>query len=81
MLIVQRFLQSHMKILYTCLNPGNPPDVIKAALRLLTAMVTQGMSAAREVQRSFDFTLKSIGSLLNKRDKKVCTLSMFFLCS
>ena len=78
---MQRVLQNHIKILYTCLNPGNPPDVIKAALRLLTAMVTQGTSAAREVQRSFDFTLKSIGSLLNKRDKKVCTVCMFFLRS
>jgi len=70
MVIVQRVLQSHMKILYSCLNPGNPPEVIKAALRLLTAMVTQGASAAREVQRSFDFTLKFIGSLPNKRDTK-----------
>ncbi|KAJ7389927.1 nucleolar pre-ribosomal-associated protein 1 [Desmophyllum pertusum] len=33
-------------------------------------MVTQGPSAAREVQRSFDFTLKSLSSLPNKRDSK-----------
>lgn len=83
MWIVQQVLQGHMKTLYTCLNPGNPPDVIKAALRLLTAMVTQGASAAREVQRSFDFTLKSLGSLTNKRDTKVCNyiiLHCTFVC-
>ncbi|XP_022797243.1 uncharacterized protein LOC111335571 [Stylophora pistillata] len=66
--IVQRVLQGHMKLLYSCLNPGNPPEVIKAALKLITAMVTQGSSAAREVQSSFDFTLKSLGALPNKRD-------------
>ena len=74
--IVQRVLQGHMKLLYSCLNPGNPPEVIKAALKLLTAMVTQGSSAAREVQSSFDFTLKSLGALPNKRDSNVshCTV-------
>ena len=71
MAIVQHILQNHMKLLYTCLNPGNPPDVIKTTLRLLTAMVTQGVTAAREVQRSFDFTLNAIGALPNKRDPKV----------
>ncbi|CAH3023890.1 unnamed protein product, partial [Porites evermanni] len=71
MAIVQQVLQNHIKLLYTCLHPGNPPDVIMTTLRLLTAMVTQGMTAAREVQRSFDFTLKAIGALPNKRDPKV----------
>ena len=41
-------------------------------------MVTQGPSAAGEVQRSFDFTLKSLSSLPNKRDSKVYTLKYFF---
>ena len=74
--IVQRVLQGHMKLLYSCLNPGNPPEVIKAALKLLTAMVTQGSSTAREVQSLFDFTLKSLGALPNKRDSNVshCTV-------
>lgn len=76
--IVQRVLQGHMKLLYSCLNPGNPPEVIKAALKLLTAMVTQGSSAAREVQSSFDFTLKSLGALPNKCDSNVshCTVEI-----
>ena len=69
--IVQLVLQGHMKLLYSCLNPGNPPEVIKAALKLLTAMVTQGSSTAREVQSSFDFTLKSLGALPNKHDSNV----------
>lgn len=72
MSIVQRVLQGHLKLLYSCLNPTSPPEVIKSTLRLLTAMVTQGPSAAREVQRSFDFILKSLSSLPNKRDRKVC---------
>ena len=37
-------------------------------------MVTQGVTAAREVQRSFDFTLKAIGALPNKRDPKVSNM-------
>ena len=74
MTIVQQVLQNHMKLLYTCLHPGNPPDVIMTTLRLLTAMVTQGVTAAREVQRSFDFTLKAIGALPNKRDPKVSNM-------
>lgn len=76
--IVQRVLQGHMKLLYSCLNPGNPPEVIKAALKLLTAMVTQGSSTAREVQSSFDFTLKSLGALPNKHDSNVshCTVEI-----
>ena len=74
MTIVQQVLQNHMKLLYTCLHRGNPPDVIMTTLRLLTAMVTQGVTAAREVQRSFDFTLKAIGALPNKRDPKVSNM-------
>lgn len=81
MSIVQRVLLSHLSLLYSCLNPGNPPEVIKSALKLLTAMVTQGPSAAREIQRSFDFTLKSLSSLPNKRDSKVYTLKSFFICT
>jgi len=60
------------------LNPANPPQVIKSALKLLTAMVTQGASAAREVHRSFDFTLKSLSSLPNKRDNKVQYIEILF---
>ena len=78
MAIVQRVLQSHLSLLYSCLNPANPPQVIKSALKLLTAMVTQGASAAREVQRSFDFTLKSLSSLPNKRDSKVQYIEILF---
>ena len=79
MLIVQRVLLSHLSLLYSCLNPANPPEVIKSALKLLTAMVTQGASAAREVQRSFDFTLKSLSSLPNKRDSKVQYIEILYL--
>lgn len=79
MLIVQRVLLSHLSLLYSCLNPANPPEVIKSALKLLTAMVTQGASAAREVQRSFDFTLKSLSSLPNKRDSKVQYTEILYL--
>ena len=79
MLIVQRVLLSHLSLLYSCLNPANPPEVIKSALKLLTAMVTQEASAAREVQRSFDFTLKSLSSLPNKRDSKVQYIEILYL--
>ena len=79
MSIVQRVLLRHLSLLYSCLNPANPPEVIKSALKLLTAMVTQGASAAREVQRSFDFSLKSLSSLPNKRDCKVQYISVLYL--
>ncbi|XP_068755165.1 nucleolar pre-ribosomal-associated protein 1-like isoform X2 [Montipora capricornis] len=68
--IVQNVVQNHMRVLYKCLNSGNPSELIIAALKLLTAMVAQGVSSAREVQGSFDFTLQAIGFLPAKRDSK-----------
>ena len=69
---VRKILQHHLKLLYSCLNPTCHFNMIKGALRLLVAMVTQGASAAREVVAVFDFTLKAFGSLVYKRDPKVC---------
>lgn len=68
---VRRILHNHLKLIYSCLNPTCHFNMIKGALRLLVAMVTQGVSAAREVVAVFDFTLKALGSLVNKRDLKV----------
>ncbi|XP_048577840.1 nucleolar pre-ribosomal-associated protein 1 isoform X2 [Nematostella vectensis] len=83
--LVQRIIRNNLKLLYSCLNPGNTPKMVKAVLRLLVAMVTQGGAAAREVQSTFDFTLKALGVLPHKRDAKdaqdVRTCFIHFLLS
>ena len=77
MQIVRQVLQSHMKFVYHCLNPAAPASLTMTMLRLLTAMVTQGAVAAREVQMTFDFSLKALQSLPKKQDPKVCAVSQF----
>ena len=42
-----------------------------AALRLLTAIVMHGPALARELLTAFDFSHKTFGALVNRRDKKV----------
>lgn len=69
--IVHHVLQNHLKTLYSCLNPASPATITKAVLRLLAAMVTQGTVAAREVQGTFDFSLKALSAVANRRDNKV----------
>ena len=71
MQIVHKVLQSQMKLVYHCLSSSSPASLTISTLRLLTAMVTQGASAAREVQMNFDFSLKALQSLPKRRDPKV----------
>ena len=69
--IVRHILHNHIKVLYSCLNPASPANITKAVLRVLTAMVTQGTAAAREVQSVFDFSLRALSALPHRRDNKV----------
>ncbi|XP_070568694.1 nucleolar pre-ribosomal-associated protein 1-like [Ptychodera flava] len=66
--IVQRILQNHQKQLYGALNTRCTNRYIKSCLRLLTAMVTQDVSMAREVQNMFNFQLEGLIWIMNKRD-------------
>lgn len=40
-------------------------------LKLLAAIVMQGPSVAKELLSTFDFSHKTFGTLVNRRDKKV----------
>ena len=75
--IVHHILQSHLKTLYSCLNPASPATITKAVLKLLAAMVTQGTVAAREVQGMFDFSLKALAAVANRRDSRVSDKTQF----
>ena len=66
--IVQNVLQNHKKVVHHCLSEGS---LALVTLRLLTAMVSQGTASAGEVQRSFDFSLKCLEFMPNRRHVKV----------
>ena len=70
--IVRRILAVHMGLVYTTLAMRNKSGHIKGVLKLLTAMIMQGESSAKEFQAQFDFQNRNIKPLLNRRDGKVC---------
>lgn len=55
---------------------GHSYSLIRVTLRMLTAMVAQGATAAREMLRTFDFTVKALQTLANKRNAKVSRLDI-----
>ena len=65
---MQNVFQNHKKVLHHCLTVAS---LAFATLRLLIAMVSQGTASAREVQQSFDFTLKCLEFMPNRRHGKV----------
>ncbi|KAG1651688.1 Nucleolar pre-ribosomal-associated protein 1 [Nymphon striatum] len=71
MSIVRRILKSSLGTVYHMLNGNNKANVIKSALKLLTAMVASSAHAAQEVVAIFDFSLKSLAGLMNRRDIKL----------
>ncbi|KAG1679329.1 Nucleolar pre-ribosomal-associated protein 1 [Nymphon striatum] len=83
MSIVRRILKSSLGTVYHMLNGNNKANVIKSALKLLTAMVASSAHAAQEVVAIFDFSLKSLAGLMNRRDIKdshdIRTCYVFFL--
>ncbi|XP_028415489.1 nucleolar pre-ribosomal-associated protein 1-like [Dendronephthya gigantea] len=68
--IVSIFLANHRKLVYNCLNSTSPSNVTIAMLRLLTAFVMHGQAITRELLTTFDFSHKTFGTLVNRRDKK-----------
>ncbi|EPQ04265.1 Nucleolar pre-ribosomal-associated protein 1 [Myotis brandtii] len=67
--IVKKLLNNHMKLICEALYASGY-RVARACLSLMTAMVTQGPEAARDVCSLFDLNKKTLYSLVAKRDSK-----------
>ncbi|KAJ7320522.1 hypothetical protein JRQ81_020033 [Phrynocephalus forsythii] len=67
--IVKKLINSYMRLIYAALySEGH--RMSRMGLTLLSAMVTQGPDAARDVYSHFDFNNKFLPSLVKKRDHK-----------
>ncbi|XP_053164399.1 nucleolar pre-ribosomal-associated protein 1 isoform X2 [Hemicordylus capensis] len=67
--IVKKLINSYMRLIYAALY-SESHRMSRLCLTLLSAMVTQGPDAARDVFSHFDFSNKSLPSLVKKRDYK-----------
>ncbi|XP_059542298.1 nucleolar pre-ribosomal-associated protein 1 isoform X1 [Myotis daubentonii] len=67
--IVKKLLNNHMKLICEALYASGY-RVARACLSLMTAMVTQGPEAARDVCSLFDLNKKTLYALVTKRDSK-----------
>ncbi|XP_066475924.1 nucleolar pre-ribosomal-associated protein 1 [Tiliqua scincoides] len=67
--IVKKLISSYMKLIYAALYSENH-RMSRLCLTLLSAMVTQGPDAARDIYSHFDFNNKFLPSLVKKRDYK-----------
>ncbi|XP_062314220.1 nucleolar pre-ribosomal-associated protein 1 isoform X1 [Osmerus eperlanus] len=65
--IVKKTVSTHMKLIQSSLHSGNH-RFVRRCLCFLSAMVSQGPDAAREVFRHFQFN-KSLNGLVRRRDK------------
>ena len=71
--LVGAILRDHMRPLYSALMTSCPMRLVGACLRLLTAMVMQGHTAARDVQQTFNFAYKPLLVFPNRTNRiKVC---------
>ncbi|XP_041352192.1 nucleolar pre-ribosomal-associated protein 1-like [Gigantopelta aegis] len=69
-LVVQRLVASHLPLICVFLRMSNKSTQIKAALKLLCAMVMIGGSSCRAVISQFNFNHQNITPLFNRRDRK-----------
>ena len=69
-LIVRLILREYMWVIYKYLTCGKIP-IIQSTLKLLVAMVNYSNSTTKELQESFNFSLKSLTSFLNIRKKSL----------
>ncbi|XP_030057993.1 nucleolar pre-ribosomal-associated protein 1 isoform X2 [Microcaecilia unicolor] len=67
--IVKKLINSHMKLIYTALY-SESHRMSRICLNLMSAMVTQGPDAARDIFSHFDFSNKFLPTLVKKRDKQ-----------
>ncbi|XP_026519713.1 nucleolar pre-ribosomal-associated protein 1-like [Notechis scutatus] len=68
--IVKKLINSYMKLIYAALY-SETHRLSRLCLTLLSAMVSQGPDAARDVYSHFDFNNKFLPNLVKKRDYKV----------
>ncbi|KAJ3294460.1 hypothetical protein HK104_003568 [Borealophlyctis nickersoniae] len=66
--MVRNVIRNHMKILYRNLSSGKHV-VIQSTLRLLVAVTGYGQGTTRELQETFNFTMKALHKLLTIRKK------------
>lgn len=69
--IAKSILSYHLPAVYAMLAMSNTSNQIKSAVKLLTAIVIQGRSRAKDVLLHFDFAHRNVYPLLNRRDTKV----------
>ncbi|PNI55340.1 URB1 isoform 2 [Pan troglodytes] len=67
--IVKKLMNNHMKLICESLYASGY-RLARACLSLMTAMVTQGPEAARDVCSHFDLNKKTLYTLVTKRDSK-----------
>uniref|UniRef100_A0A8C6X862 URB1 ribosome biosis homolog n=1 Tax=Naja naja TaxID=35670 RepID=A0A8C6X862_NAJNA len=67
--IVKKLINSYMKLIYAALY-SETHRLSRLCLTLLSAMVSQGPDAARDVYSHFDFNNKFLPNLVKKRDYK-----------
>ncbi|CAI8045559.1 Nucleolar pre-ribosomal-associated protein 1, partial [Geodia barretti] len=67
--LVGAILRDHMRPLYSALMTSCPMRLVGACLRLLTAMVMQGHTAARDVQQTFNFAYKPLLVFPNRTNR------------
>lgn len=67
--LTQNMLSTHMRTIYSSLVTTAPARLIGTCLGLLSAMVTQGPAAAKEVLLGFNFGYKPLSFLLSKTDR------------
>ncbi|XP_010606935.1 nucleolar pre-ribosomal-associated protein 1 isoform X3 [Fukomys damarensis] len=67
--IVKKLMNNHMKLICESLYASGYRTA-RACLNLMTAMVTQGPEAARDICSHFDLNKKNLYSLVTKRDSK-----------
>lgn len=69
--ITRRILGGYVPLIYALLAMKNKSSQIKSALKLLTAMIIQGPSSAKEVQSQLNFSHPCFYPLLSRKDTKV----------
>lgn len=64
--LVQRLLTHHTRPIYRSLLSTQPTKLAQSCLRLLAAMVMQGLDSARQVQQVFNFGYKPLQAFFGK---------------
>ena len=79
LLIVNKILTKHVRLLYSAMNPTGPSELTIAVLKLLTSFLAQGKEGVRDVLQNFDFSVKGIEVAIKKRDKRVIKFLSIYL--